>query len=527
MAHVKKTPLDAAASDPTDAPKTAEFELKFTSDTSGLRRVMALKDLEKYPFSRKQRIRTVYYDTLGGHLLQQGISLRLREAGRKRPVQTFKSQTPHRSSAFERIEIEVPAGPDGFDLAGFDKSIRDVIIKATHGLALEARYTTDFYRRTALVSHDLCQIEIAIDDGHFIANDQTCPLQEIEFELKSGEPAEVIDFAKNIALAAGLQIEFTSKAERCALLAGMITPVRRAARPLHSGLSLDACIHALLSDCLQHFIDHIRPFRDEHSPHSVHQMRVGLRRLRAALKMLGKAFPETRFLAFADRARDLATGLGDARDCDAFQQLAFADCLAHQNRPTDAEHLKAALSFFRVSAYESAIALIESRETLSFILDMQAYLARRGWRSETVEANFLILSGQANIFARGVLDDLLRRARKRGKNLLERSDEERHEFRIALKNLRYNAGFFASLFDTQKSAKSWLSDLSQLQDLLGLHNDLANATLMLERIAPFSKEQFPQAAGFVMGWHACQSDAADKRLEKAWKRLKAHKIFWG
>ncbi len=524
--NVNKSHLGPAASALTDVANCTEFELKFSSDISGLQRVATLKELEKYPFSRRQRIHTVYYDTPNGHLLQQGISLRLRQVGRKRAVQTFKSQTHHRNSTFERIEIEVFAGPNGFDLAGFDDNVREIIIKATHGLSLEERYITDFYRRTTLVTHDHCQIEIAIDDGHFIANGQTHRLQEIEFELKSGDQASVIEFAQGIALAAGLQLDFTSKAVRCALLAGMIVPERRAARPLQSDMSLDTCINILLSDCLQHFIDHIRPFRDERSPHSVHQMRVGLRRLRAALKMLGKAFPETSFREFSDRARILATGLGQARDCDAFQQLAFADCLTHSRHPKDAAHLQTGLGILRARAYESASTLIDSRETLSFILDMQAYCARRGWRGETIDTHFPILSGPADIFARVFLEDLFKRVRKRGKDLLDRSDEERHEFRIALKNLRYIAGFFVTLFNAPKAAKSWLTDLAELQDLLGLHNDLANATLMLERIAPLSKEPFPQAAGFVLGWYACQSEAADKRLDKAWKRLKAHKSFW-
>ena len=526
MAKVKPLPPNSTVAALASLPLNAEFELKFTTDAHGLRRVASLKALEKYAFSRRQHIRATYYDTPDGALLQQGISLRLRQSGRKRPVQTFKGPTQNQRSAFERTEIEIPAGPDGFDLAGFDHDIRELIAKATHDLAIEEQYTTDFYRRTAIVLLDACEIEIAVDDGQFITNGQAHPLQEVEFELKSGEPASAIDFAKSIALAAGLQLEFTSKAERCALLAGMIVPEHRPVRARHAGLSLDACIHALLSDCLQYFIDHIRPFRDEHSPHSVHQMRVGLRRLRAALKMLGKAFPETSFRAFADRARILAGGLGEARDCDAFQQLAFGECLAHSSRPADSEYLKVGLETLRAKAYKSASMLVESPETLSFILDILAYLARSGWLSEASEAHTVVLAAPAQNFARAILDDLFKRARKRGKDLLQRSDEERHEFRIALKNLRYNAGCFTALFAAPKAAKSWLADLGELQDLLGLHNDLANAQMMLERITPLAKEPFPQAAGFVMGWHARQSDTADKSLEKAWKQLKAQKVFW-
>jgi inorganic triphosphatase YgiF len=526
MISLQSSPYNPIALAPAEALVNAEFELKFTTDAAGIGRVLSLKVLEENVFSRKQRVRTTYYDTPDGRLLQLGMSLRIRQSGRKRPVQTFKAPTLNSSSALERVEIEVPAGPNGLDLKSFDPLVQEIIGKATHGAPLEERYKTDFHRRATLALLDRSHIEIAIDAGHFLANGQLHPLHEVEFELKSGERAEAIGFAKDIALAAGLRLEFVSKAERCALFAGMIIPDTRSGRAILSGLSLDASIVVILSESLQHFLDYIRPFRDERSPHSIHQMRVGLRRLRAALKMLGKAFPETTLISFGDRARILATGLGEARDCDAFQELAFGESLAHRSRPTDSEHLKTGLETLRAEAYENASALIESGETLSFILDMQAYLARRGWRSEAIDAHFPILSGPAETFARDVLADLFKRVRKRGKGLLQRSDEERHEFRITLKNLRYNASFLAPLFDAPKIMKLWLSELGQLQDLLGLQNDLANAQIMLERISTFTKEPFPKAAGFVLGWHACQSDAADKRIDKAWKKLKAHKTFW-
>jgi hypothetical protein len=68
--------------------------------------------------------------------------------------------------------------------------------------------------------------------------------------------------------------------------------------------------------------------------------------------------------------------------------------------------------------------------------------------------------------------------------------------------------------------------LTDLQEILGLKNDIANAQIMLERIKPFTPGEFTGSAGFFIGWHAYQSAEADKKLEKTWKQLKAHKIFW-
>ena len=507
--------------------KTAEFELKFTTDAAGLRRIPQLACLSEYPVSRARHFVTVYYDTAQGLLLQNGISLRLRKTGRGRGVLTFKAPALQSSSNFLRREVEVPAGPNGFDLASFDFEIQDLVKKTTRGAPLVERYATDFRRKMIDVNTGRSTIEIAIDSGTYLADSKTQSLHEVEIELKTGDYSDAILWAKNIALEAGLKLETVSKAERCALLAGLPRPMRQAqSEQIVAGTPLDKAITTVLSECLQHYIDYLHPFREERSPHSIHQMRVGLRRLRAALKIFSKSFPERDFRLFADRARVLATGLGDARDCDAFHQLAFGEALSNPSRPADAEILKTGLEALRAESYAKASSLIESDTNLTFILDLQSFILQRAWRVAATDVDFAMLAQPAENYARDILDLLMQRARKRGKDLLQRSDEDRHEFRIALKNLRYNAAMFGPLFGAAKSRKSWMADLAELQEILGLQNDLANAQLMLERIKPFATGDFSRSAGFVIGWHACQSAEADKRLEKTWKQLKAHKIFW-
>ena len=74
---------------------------------------------------------------------------------------------------------------------------------------------------------------------------------------------------------------------------------------------------------------------------------------------------------------------------------------------------------------------------------------------------------------------LRRRAVKRGKHLPDMPDEERHELRIALKNLRYAAEFFGSLFGKSKEVRSYLGVVAELQEDLGAHNDAATAKKLL------------------------------------------------
>ena len=525
MADLLSQPKDEHAL-PSPAP-AVEFELKFSTDAAGLRRTHQLPRLGGHPVSRARHLVTVYYDTAQGQLLQNGISLRLRKVGRGRGVMTFKAPPLHSTSSFLRREVEIPAGSNGFELSGFDLEIQNLIRKVTRGAPLIERYATDFRRKTVEVNTGGSTIEIALDSGSFIAGAKTHPLHEVEIELKSGDCADAIGWAKNIALEAKLRLETVSKAERCALLAGLPIRTHIGKRDgISTGTPLDKAIAVILSDCLQHYLAYLHPFREEKSPHSVHQMRVGLRRLRAALKIFSKSFPESGFRLFADRARVMATGLGDARDCDAFRQLAFGEALAHPSRPADADVMQNGLDQFRLESYAKANALIESETNLSFILDLEAFILQRAWRANGTDAHFASLAQPTEDYARDILNLLMQRARKRGKDLLQRSDEERHEFRIALKNLRYNAALFATLFGSAKTRKSWMSDLADLQEILGLQNDLANAAIMLDRIKPYASGDFSRSAGFVIGWHACNSHSADRRLEKVWKQFRAHKAFW-
>jgi inorganic triphosphatase YgiF len=506
---------------------TVEFELKLVTDVAGLRRLPHLSCLAGSTLSRAQRLQTIYYDTAQGHLLQNGMSLRLRKLPRGRSYMTFKGPAPNSDSFFTRTEIEVPAGPNGFDITAFDSDIQNLILKSSHHLELIERYATDFRRKTIDIKTERCAIEVAADSGHFIAGGKDYPLYEIEIELKSGEPSEAIELAKKIAIEGRFQLETISKADRCALLAGLSLPqIEKPRDELSKDSTLDSAIAQILSEALHHYLDYVHPFRENQSPLAIHQMRVGLRRLRAALKSCARLFPETSFRAFADRAGLIASGLGDARDCDAFEQLSFGEALAHHNRPDDAEILKRALTGLRSDAYERASLLIESEINLTFILDMQGFILQRAWRSEANDASFTTLSAPAIYSARDILNNLLLRAIKRGKDIINKSDEDRHEFRIALKNLRYNAGLFGSLFGSTKSRKGWMTDLANLQEILGHHNDLANVQIMLERIKPFAEGNFTQSAGFITGWHACNSQRADQKLQKTWKRLKDQKPFW-
>ena len=69
-----------------------------------------------------------------------------------------------------------------------------------------------------MVTFRSAEIEVALDDGFLFAGDRREPTHEIELELKTGEPAALIEFGLALLDALPLKLGVLSKARRAALL---------------------------------------------------------------------------------------------------------------------------------------------------------------------------------------------------------------------------------------------------------------------------------------------------------------------
>lgn len=79
--------------------------------------------------------------------------------------------------------------------------------------------------------------------------------------------------------------------------------------------------------------------------------------------------------------------------------------------------------------------------------------------------------------------------------------EERHTTRITAK-IRYAAEFFTSLYPPTKS-RSFVSNLSQLQDHLGILNDIAtNEKLLQKLIGSQTNKALSEARHIITNWNA-------------------------
>lgn len=501
-----------------------EIELKFALGEAGFAAALDSGLLRhEGPKSPAKKLVSVYYDTPDWDLLRQRIALRVRRSGRSLPVMTLKWAPDDGQGLFSRGEVEHTVRTIEPDLALFEGEAGANLRALVGAKPLAPKYETRIHRTTRLVSSGAAVIEAAFDEGEIVAGAASAPVRELELELKRGSEADFYAFAGRLGQTLPLRLDAVSKAERASHLAlgTAPEPVKARIAGLPGDLNLDAAIGQVILATRDHFLVNWASLRESDAPESIHQMRVALRRLRAALAMFKRAIPCSEFEQFRARAKALATAFGPARDCDALRELVENGPMPHFDH-ADFLPLLDALEQRRLDAYAQARELIESAEPTLFALDLGGLVARRGWRNALTADDLGRLTEPVGQFAAESLERLHQRVLKRGRKLTSLPDEQRHECRIALKNLRYGAEFFSGAFDAD-AASDFIRATAHLQGLLGAHNDVATAEHFLKGS---HEEKATRAAGVVLGWCAREALTADEHLAKAWKAFKQAEPFW-
>jgi triphosphatase len=306
----------------------------------------------------------------------------------------------------------------------------------------------------------------------------------------------------------------------------------RKARPIELSPrdSIEDAAAWVFSAALDHFEDNLPDFTLRQSVESVHQMRVGLRRLRAAIGLFRGAIDGQSLEAARDRAKNLASILGAARNWDVFLEMLAAGPARSLADDPSFQALEGAIEARRARAYLVAQKTLAGRKTAKFIGDLRKTIAARDWTRDAAATE----PGSAREFAKTALTRLRKRALKKSRGLAGLTPDQRHEARIALKKARYGAEFFESLFSHRRDARDFSAALAKMQDGLGVFNDMEMANALLDEIdshrgAKGAAHGGPgplRASGFVRGWfaHAAREGAAHAR--KSEKRLKALEPFW-
>jgi inorganic triphosphatase YgiF len=474
---------------------------------------------------RAQHLHSIYFDTDTGDLQRHRIILRIRR-GRGGHVLTVKWAGKPGAGTFERGEIEVKTHALVPDPLLLGQEVADEIARVTEGRPLQTYFATDIKRAVRAVHVGASEIEAAFDTGFIVCGEQRMPVREIELELKHGDPADLYTFGLSLSQHYGVRLCNLSKAARGVLLSsGTHSTSVRAASLALADSTVDQAIGTIIGACIGQFVNNWPALDGPDRVECVHQMRVAMRRLRTALALFHRRFPCAEFKRLRSEAKRIASTMGEARNWDVLLTMVSEGPSTVFPSEAGFGGLIAAADVRRQKGYDRVAELLSHVDTTRFVLSAEVFLARRGWRNALSGDTLPRLTEPAIGFAAGCLERLHRQVCKHGKKLIDLPPEERHEVRIALKNLRYAAEFFGSLFDQQSAIRSYTHAAARLQDALGHSNDLAMVHELMAQLDT-DGEDAARAVGIIIGWYGRGAPMSDSVLNETWKSFRKAKLFW-
>ena len=343
------------------------------------------------------------------------------------------------------------------------------------------------------------------------------------FELVSGAPAAMLALAERWRGRYGLLHDPRSRAERGHALAasGPDAPLRKAALPRYGKrASAMEAFGAVLDECLAHIgrnaiglatspANGLEDVDAALRVELVHQLRVGIRRLRSALRVFRGWVAEPP-VELVDGLRVLFAALGRARDSDVLASGVGAE-LALVGAP--------ALPVPGPADAVDPAALIRAGDTQSLLL---AWITWRAGLQAEPEPQPASAAEQAPE-ALGPLKRLARRRLRRWHQRLaadglafDTLDEAAvHELRKRVKRQRYAMEFFAPLLQAKAAARD-LKPLAAAQRRLGEYNDLVVA-----RDNYRAHVAADPAAWFAVGWLTARIAEARAKARDVLGRLAA------
>lgn len=246
------------------------------------------------------------------------------------------------------------------------------------------------------------------------------------------------------------------------------------------------------------------------APEALHQMRVGLRRLRTALSIMARHGRPDGVEAIRSQARLIGTVTGPARQCDVLLESTRLD-FPQASLGNDVTRLIALVEDYRAHCHAEAKAFLEGAGTDAFLGDAREFAAA---------------AVAPDASPSRILERLLRRALRRGRHFRSIDDDARHELRIALKKLRYGSEFFHSGFSARKRYPKFLKAAGRLQDLLGAHNDLVEANGFLAGLPGADAPELSAAKAAVAAHYGRRDKQAAARLSLAWRKFRRARPFW-
>lgn len=242
--------------------------------------------------------------------------------------------------------------------------------------------------------------------------------------------------------------------------------------------SAATAFRAVTAECIAHWRANEALVLEHRRMVNLHQMRVGIRRLRSSFSLFRPLWAQ---VPGADDAghelRSLALTFGAARDLDVLITGELADLLTPGQI--------ALLLTSREAAYDAVVDRLHSPQWAAVCDRLDALLSGPLWTTRA-DPDIRTTAGDA-------LSRRDKRVRKGGARLRSLSDEARHRVRIEAKKLRYGCEFFDTVYagglplvdsfrGPVSTPRAYAAAVEEIQGVLGRLNDHAAATAYLQTV---------------------------------------------
>lgn len=416
---------------------------------------------------KRRRIHQTAFDTPEQKLAGLGLTVEETRVLRKTTLTV-------RQAGDAAHEWSAPTTPGAFDFATLIDSPELAEQLVQYAPSLTPLFTIDISQRQWTVQIRSAQVDVILEDGTLTtdsdASQRTVRICELQLRLNSGQPAALYGVARLLSRQLRLHPVRDSLTDRGRSLRRDESPKPVKARRVK--VDPKSTVINVFKHVAWHCLDQLQA--NEHGvfgPDSIefiHQARVGLRRLRTALRLFNTELPA----GFSDKWslawRDVGEQLGNARNWDVFCSDMLPAIAADLGDHPDVLHLREFAQEKREEAHTQTQQWLHGRRySLTMITFCEALLTLPDRKADRIDS-----------FA----EKALRRRHKRfcrGARVAHTlNGEERHEVRIDLKKLRYTLDFFESLYP-QKQLQPFLKGLAETQELLGHMNDLVTAEALL------------------------------------------------
>ncbi|RYH07689.1 CYTH and CHAD domain-containing protein [Tropicimonas sp. IMCC6043] len=513
-----------------------EIELKFVLDEDGVRRLkgrMKALGLNRHA-PRTRSLHSIYYDTADHALRRAGIALRLRKDGR-RWVQTVKAGATINGGLLRAREVETPAAGGRLDLMNIPvQAVRAEVEEAIGGAELSPVCETRMKRAASLLELDGgARVELSIDTGEIVAGGLSEPFSEAELELFEGDLDALYDLTQTLFPEGGLHLSTIAKSTRGYMLAetGRIEtdPQPRTARevPLDDEMTSEIAARDVLRECFEQIAANVDVVLSTDAPEGPHQLRIGLRRLRAAFGIFRPVIGHPEMARLNTAAREVGARVGALRDLD----VVIADIIAPEFEAHPHEQgfaaLRAAIEARRETVRATLRDYLRSAEVQSFQIDLARFIETRRWLTPEDFEQTARLARPIRSHADNALAKRWKSCVKHARGIDHLTVGERHELRKELKKLRYSIEFLGPLYSPKKVAR-FVKRLKKLQTIFGDLNDLAMAEhLLCQADSPGAQDADAQrAVGRLLGARSATAESAWSHAKALWHGVVETGPFW-